>query len=137
MDEYVWDETYQVDVEILDQQHRVIFVSLQKISSAVAEVANEGTVLSLIDNFDIYCKVHFFDEERVMEHAGFPSVNLHQKQHDIFVNHLELFKAAYSPRKTTMKDDFIVIADWFVRHVMTFDRDYADFLKGKVNNHAG
>jgi hemerythrin-like metal-binding protein len=129
MEAYEWNVTYQVDVEILDQQHRVIFASLQKISSAVAEVANEGTVLSLTDNFNIYCKVHFFDEERVMENAGFPSVDLHRQQHDIFVNHLELFKAAYSPKKTSMKDDFINIADWFVRHVMTFDKAYADFLK--------
>lgn len=129
MKTYLWDKTYQVDVEILDQQHRVIFDSLQKISSSVAGGADEGAVLSLLDAFDIYCKVHFFDEERVMETSGFSPVDLHRKQHEIFVNHLELFKAAYSPRKKTMKDDFIVIADWFVRHVMTFDREYANFLK--------
>ena len=42
MKTYLWDKTYQVDVEILDQQHRVIFASLQKISSAVAEGAEIG-----------------------------------------------------------------------------------------------
>jgi hemerythrin len=129
MEAYVWNETYQVDVEILDQQHRVIFAYLQKISSAVAGGADEVTILSLIENFDIFCKVHFFDEERVMDNARFPSVDLHRKQHDIFVTHLELFKAAYSPPKMIMKDEFSVIADWFVRHVMTYDREYADFLK--------
>jgi hemerythrin-like metal-binding protein len=130
MELYVWDETFKVDVEILDQQHRVIFDSLRKISSAVAGAGDQGIVLSLLDSFDIYCKVHFFDEERVMENAGFPSLDLHRKQHDIFVNHLELFKASYSPRQTDMKDGFIAIGDWFIRHVVTFDRAYADFLKG-------
>ena len=131
MEAYTWNNTYQVDVEILDQQHQVIFASLQKISSALAGGADAGDILSLIDNFDIYCKVHFFDEERVMENAGFPPGDLHRQQHGRFVNHLELFKAAYSPTKTSMKDDFSTIADWFVRHVLTFDKAYADFLKSK------
>jgi hemerythrin len=129
MTSYIWDETYAVDVEILDQQHKVIFDSFRKISSAMADGSDGGIVCSLLDAFDIYCKVHFFDEERVMETAGFPLLELHRTQHELFINHLELFKASPSFDVKNAQDEFVTIAEWFIRHVVTYDREYADFLK--------
>ena len=128
MTKYGWNETYAVDVEILDQQHKVIFDSLRKIGCALADGSNAGSVPSLLDAFDIYCKVHFFDEERVMETAGFPHLELHRKQHELFIHHLETFKASHSFGASTARDEFVIIAEWFIRHVLTYDREYADFL---------
>ncbi len=125
---YAWDETYAVDVEILDQQHKVIFDSLRKISCALADGSDTGSVPSLLDAFDIYCKVHFFDEERVMETAGFPHLELHRKQHELFIHGLETFKASHSFRTSSAQDEFVTMAEWFIRHVVTYDREYADFL---------
>ena len=129
MTKYVWDETYAVDVDILDQQHKVIFDSFRKIGSAMADESDGGSVPSLLDAFDIYCKVHFFDEERVMETAGFPSLEPHRKQHELFINHLELFKTSHSFAAKRTQDRFAIIAEWFIHHVMTYDREYADFMK--------
>ncbi len=128
MTTYTWNETYAVDVEILDEQHKVIFDSLGKICFAMANGSVGHIVPSLLDAFDIYCKVHFFDEERVMETAGFPHLELHRKQHELFIHHLELFKASRSFDTKSAQDEFVSIAEWFIRHVLTYDREYADFL---------
>ncbi len=129
MKTYIWDGTYAVGVEILDEQHRVIFDSLQRICAAMADGSVIGTVPSLLDAFNIYCKVHFFDEERVMETAGFPTLESHRKQHDLFIHHLETFKSSHSFGASTSQDEFATIAEWFIRHVVTLDREYADFMK--------
>jgi hemerythrin len=125
MMELIWDEHYSVGIEPMDNQHHVIFDHMSAISAALAKGAPDPEIPGMLQKFDIYCKMHFFEEERLMDEMQYPDLAGHRRQHDLFVSNLEGFMT----RKQQGLDDFIAIRDWFLSHILREDIPYGAFRK--------
>jgi hemerythrin-like metal-binding protein len=106
-------DVYLVGNELLDAQHKVI----------LSYMSNE-----LADRLDIYCKLHFLDEEKVMEEMDFPGIVDHTAQHALFVTHLENFMGRYEELNSEKNiDELTFLKGWFLEHIEAFDRKYAEY----------
>ena len=120
-----WDEHFSVGVATMDKQHQVIFDHMSAVSSALEEGAPHPKSAQLLTTFDIYCKMHFFEEERLMDEMQYPALAGHRRQHDLFVSNLEGFMVQQHQRL----EDFLVIRDWFLSHIIHEDIPYGAFKK--------
>jgi hemerythrin len=120
-----WDEHFSVGVASMDKQHQVIFDHMSAVSSALEEEAPGSKSALLLEKFDIYCKMHFFEEERLMDEMQYPALAGHRRQHDLFVSELEGFMA----QEHQGLDDFFAIRDWFLSHILREDITYGAFRR--------
>jgi len=120
-----WDEHFSVGIMMMDKQHQVIFDHMSDVSSALEEEAPHSRTALLLETFDIYCKMHFFEEERLMDEMQYPALAGHRRQHDLFVSNLEGFMA----QKHQGLEDFLAIRDWFLSHIIKEDIPYGAFRR--------
>ena len=83
-----------------------------------------------MDELDAYCKLHFRDEEKMLEEIDYPEIDNHKAQHALFVTHLDSFLGKYEEQNITRNvDEFLFLKGWFMEHIAGFDRQYANLRK--------
>jgi hemerythrin len=125
MMDLIWDKHYSVDIEPMDNQHQVIFDHMSAVSAALGKGAPDIEIPGMLQKFDIYCKMHFFEEERLMDEMQYPTLAEHRRQHDLFVSNLEGFMT----QEHQGLDDFLAIRDWFLSHILHEDIPYGAFRR--------
>jgi hemerythrin len=121
----IWDGHYSVGIEPMDSQHQVIFDHMSAVSDALEKGEPLPEIREMLQKFDIYCKMHFFEEERLMDDIHYPALSGHRRQHDLYVANLEEFMT----RKHQGLEDFLAIRDWFLSHIIQEDIPYGAFKK--------
>jgi hemerythrin len=92
---------------------------------------NKGKDLfELVDSFESNCKLHFMDEEKVMEKLDFPEIEEHKAQHMLFVTHLKDFMGKLEELNSVMNiDELMFLKGWSLEHIEVFDSKYAEYKK--------
>jgi len=130
MEFFSLSDVYLVGNELLDAQHKVILSYMAKVHTYLLAENKGKDLFELVDRLDIYCKLHFLDEEKVMDEMDFPVIVDHMAQHALFVTHLENFMGRYEELNSTQNiDELMFLRGWFLEHIEAFDRKYAEFRK--------
>lgn len=131
MTEFSWEASYNVNIETMDRQHQKIFDYMAMIHDALVDKAEHVGIEDMLDKFDMFCKMHFYEEERLMEEMNFPSTIGHKRKHDLFVSNLGRFRSSDIGHNKKAQDDFVSIKDWFVDHILSEDMRYSEFYASK------
>ena len=135
MPSFSWEPAYSVDVDSMDSRHKKIFDHMATIHHTLSDKQHIDSIDEMVDKFDIYCKMHFYEEERLMEGMNFPSIAEHRRQHDLLVLNLDRFRSAdLAGLDQNFADEFEKIKNWFVNHILTEDMRYSEFYLGKHRN---
>jgi hemerythrin-like metal-binding protein len=130
MEKFSLSDAYLVGDDLLDAQHKVILSYMAKVYKYLLAGKKEKDVFELVDRLDTYCKLHFLDEENLMEEMDFPEIASHKAQHALFVTHLENFVGRYEKQNITKNvGEFIFLKGWFLEHIEELDKKYADYKK--------
>ncbi len=124
--ELVWQEDYEIGVEIIDKEHRRLFQIISKLFAAKEEGANSHWACREgIKFFKIHAMKHFSDEEKYMESVNYSGYEQHKRIHDGFRKYTlpalerELEQTDYSP--DTVGHFLGVCAGWLIGHTLTED----------------
>nr|AQV13780.1 hemerythrin [Thysanocardia nigra] len=112
---YVWDESFKVFYDNLDDEHKGLF---QGVFGVAADQASGAALANL-------CQVtesHFKDEEGMMTKAKYGAFGPHKQAHDEFLGKIKGLSAP-------VDDGTVAYAkDWLVNHIKGTDFKY----KGKL-----
>lgn len=114
---FVWDESFKVFYENLDEQHKGLF-------KAIFDVAKNPGDAGLLNHLDQVVGAHFATEEKMMQEKNYAAADYktHKEAHDDFVKKLKSLK-------TPLSNDTLHFAkDWLVNHIKGIDFKY----KGKL-----
>nr|Q5K473.2 RecName: Full=Myohemerythrin; Short=MHr; Short=myoHr [Sipunculus nudus] len=114
-DPYVWDESFKVFYQLLDDKHKQIF---QGVFDCAKDPSSAAKLQKLIE---VTAK-HFSDEENMMQQSKYSGYPPHKKAHEEFLGKLRGLRA---PLDTAGLD---YCKDWLVQHIKTIDFKY----KGKL-----
>jgi hemerythrin len=115
---------------LLDAQHKVVLSYMTKLEAYFLAEKTDQDMPGLIDRLDTFCKLHLWDEERVMEEMNFPGIPDHKVQHALFIKHLENFTGRCEDLDRVKKiDELNFLKDWFIEHIEIFDKRYAEYKK--------
>nr|AQV13591.1 hemerythrin [Arichlidon gathofi]AQV13718.1 hemerythrin [Oligochaeta sp. EP-2017] len=112
---YVWDDSFKVFYENLDEEHKGLFKGIFD----CAKAPGDGNALSHL--LKVVCE-HFSDEEGMMQKANYGDFAVHKQMHDDFVAKLKGLSCPLSP------DTIHFAKDWLVNHIKGTDHKY----KGKL-----
>lgn len=111
---FVWEESFKVFYENLDEEHRGLFDGIFK---CAADRGNKGLLEALANKV----KAHFTNEEKMMDKASYACAD-HKQKHADFVTKLNSLS-------TPLDDGSINFAkEWLVDHIKETDFKY----KGKL-----
>jgi hemerythrin-like metal-binding protein len=123
-------EVHLVGDEVLDAQHKVILSYMAKIRAYFLLDKKDKDLLVLVDRLETFCKLHLWDEEKVMDEMHFPEIEGHKVQHALFIQHLGNFTGRLDDLNFVKKiDELNFLKAWFLEHIEVFDRKYAEFYK--------
>ena len=81
MSYFPWRNKYSVGNQQMDNEHKLLVDLIDQLHDAFVSGRSADTALSVADTLVEYTKTHFVNEERLMEEAGYKSLESHRKNH--------------------------------------------------------
>jgi|GEM_PF-1322147 len=102
----------------LDAEHRAVLEYLDELYQGILAGRGEKQLFSLLEKLEVYFKLHFLMEERLLEEKGCPDLKEHLLEDAMFVRHLERVLAELRESTTTRAvDKVLFLKSWFEEHV--------------------
>ncbi len=122
-----WNNSLAIGIEAIDTQHKQIFEHLLAIENSVAKRDPWHILRFLLSQLAEYMKFHLAVEEAMLEIVRYPQRAEHGQAHAKIMEQIaELEKQL---QKTGSGADLVnFFEDWFIRHVLADDREYAAFV---------
>lgn len=123
----VWNERYNLGVEVIDKEHKRLFKILSKLFDlGEQEEKNQWVCQEAVKFFKSHALQHFADEEKYMDSIGYEGAAMHRRTHKNFREitlpalEKELAVTHFSERAI---DHFIgVCAGWLIGHTLIEDQ---------------
>lgn len=129
VDRIAWSDDLLTHVDVIDADHRKLFVLANGIFASVS--LGSDAVDSAMGELWNYTKVHFGREEDSMRQTEYPRRTAHKKEHEDLLARFDYLTerlAASGPE--AIGDDVIrFMEEWLKDHIMSFDKQYADYLR--------
>lgn len=127
MEKVVWDDQYNLGVEVIDKAHAKLFRIVGKLMFLVNSGENgESACKEGLKYMENYTMKHFFEEEAYMRSIRYKEYGRHKKIHDDFRNKTlsalkwNLESEGYSPAAVQR---FVgTLLGWLTGHIMTEDQ---------------
>lgn len=124
---YSWASLLEVGIAEIDEQHRTLFRLLNELRAAADAPDATERQTAILAELDEDTRQHFATEEQLMRDIGFPDIAAHIAEHQRLQRELEDCRAQVLDRKGAI-DFSAFIKSWLIGHLMTMDREYADYL---------
>ena len=124
-----WEESWCVGDDKLDNDHKVLVSTINRLIAARED--QEPTDWVLQDIAD-YANFHFTREEEMMKSSGYPGFDAHVKEHRMFIEWLDTVKTTFKvdvEARHYITDSVIeYLQKWLKEHILGTDMAY----KGKI-----
>ncbi|MBI2314028.1 MAG: hemerythrin family protein [Betaproteobacteria bacterium] len=127
-----WTSALEVNVQVLDEQHRALAGLLDKIEDLLRQKSDRAEIEKAMAEFAHHTKLHFQAEERLMAEHDYPGRHNHI---DVMHDHLleELAKLRLDLHSGTLHLNartLRFLRDWMVSHIQA-DKELGAFLNSK------
>ncbi len=123
-----WDGSLAIGIKVIDEQHRQIFERLLAIENSVTKRDPWHILRFMLSQLAESMKFHLAVEEAFLEVTRYPDLLEHRESHAKII---ELMADLETKLQRSGSSDNLVgfFENWFVRHVISSDRDYAAYMK--------
>jgi len=123
-----WDDSFAIGIEAIDNQHKKIFEHLLAIEKSVAKRDPWHILRFFLGQMSEYMQFHLAVEEALLEIVGYPDRGSHCDSHARLVDQIASLEEKLK-QSATGENLVGFFEDWFVRHVLSNDREYAAYVK--------
>jgi hemerythrin-like metal-binding protein len=128
--EFKWDSSLALDIPHIDEEHRQIIDTMNRIADLNRKSFDKEQLLSSFKLLIGLTQKHFKDEEELMRQENYPNFETHKRIHDSFLETLERYKvemesSVYRRFPSAVFDFF---KTWITTHIMIVDRQYQEFF---------
>ena len=121
-----WSKDLEIGVPFVDADHKVLINLLNQVDDCITE-QEESTVLgSVLEALVSYTEYHFTREEKLMELAGYPSIDEHKNVHQkLFHKVRAIYHSFAADRESVQVDDVrSFLQSWLTSHILVEDVKY-------------
>ncbi len=129
-----WDPSLSVGVEEIDEQHRAIITLINALGSGKG-ADDPAMVVATLRFLRDYLNGHFDLEMELMLDLGYPQLETHRQQHELFINHVIFFEIEreFGVVTRAVLDDLLAfLKDWFFNHIATEDKALGEFVRRRA-----
>ena len=134
MDFAIWSETLSVDIDLIDDQHKVL-IQLINDSARVALEKDSKKAKEILKELKSYTDTHFSEEEELFKRSNYPNVDKHLKEHSYFINKLEEFDESLMNSEPSISLNMLeFLKNWLYYHIEIVDNGYALYVKKMMSD---
>lgn len=124
-----WNESYNIGVKEVDNQHQKLIDIMNELCDAV-DSGKEGFVIEkVLNDLKEYAVEHFDLEEKYFDQFDYEKADEHKGQHKAFCKKIsDLIDLMMNEGESVSNETISFIADWFVNHTQTSDREYVELF---------
>lgn len=125
-----WQESYATGIQIVDDQHRQIFQTINQLFDLLQADAPLPQIRDNLDFLIAYAVNHFQTEESFMTESGYPSLSEHIEEHRNLIARIHAIRARFAtPEPPTLLELSRMVGEWTSHHIGEVDMGYVGFLK--------
>lgn len=130
--ELKWNKDISVDDPLIDSQHKELIRIANVLIKAVTLGRDRRIVNNVITKLREYTVFHFSSEEDLMEKAHYPGRGEHVQEHNRLKREVKDYQRQLYEKQNLTPDAVLeFIKDWLLGHILTYDRDLANFIHEK------
>ena len=134
MEKFVWTDEYNLNIHIIDEQHKHFFEIVNQIYDLIKDkTVTKTDIIKIVNDLINYGYYHLSTEEKYFNQYLYSDRMSHMKQHEMFrkqtadyVAHLE--KSDVDLVKLSLEIDNFA-KNWLSHHILVNDRQYVSFFK--------
>lgn len=127
-----WQPTFNLNIAIIDEQHKLLVDLINELSEAYTSNKDRKILEKLINKLGVYASMHFAREEHYFEHFGYPDMDAHLKEHDHFDDMITQFEDEFVSGKEDLSITILLfLSEWLVGHINDSDKKYVPYLKAR------
>ena len=126
-----WDDSLAVGVDEIDAQHQSIIALINDLAARKNQ-ADETAAAQALHFLRNYLHDHFELETELMLDMGYPDLEAHRQQHELFVNHIiffEIEKEFGVVSEQMLADILAFLKEWFLSHIQHEDKALGRFVR--------
>lgn len=121
-----WQDGYALDLDEIDDQHRMLFDIMNRLWSAIIRRAETVELGGILEDLERYTVLHFTEEETFMRSISYMDFDEHIEQHRRFVDYIIQEKRSALAGRQVSLELIHFLRDWLVNHILVEDKRYAD-----------
>lgn len=126
---FEWNETFSVNIESIDSQHKVLIDYVNQLHDAMMEGKAHIEVAPILDGLVSYTASHFKHEEDMFKQYNYSDAQEHNKIHADLVAQVLDFKAKFAEGEVPLSSDLMeFLKQWLMDHILEEDKKYVDCL---------
>ncbi len=127
---FQWEAKYSVGIQSIDNQHREIFVVLEKLVEAMKKGHASDVTNQIIVDLERYAVIHFQKEEFFFKRFNFHGSSEHISEHQDFKNKIVSLKSDLKSGKITLTFDLLnFLKEWIEHHILVVDKQYSECFR--------
>jgi len=113
----------------MDDQHGILMDTMNELRLAVVHGRGREEISALLDQLIEFTRMHYWSEEQLMEHSGFPGLAEHRDEH-----HAMLARMLQSGHKVQygegvpLRQLLCSLRDRYIDHIEKLDQPYGPWL---------
>jgi hemerythrin len=128
-----WNNTFSVGVSKIDEQHQEFVSLLNELHDSVQREKAGEVISHVLTELQRYVIDHFKTEESWMKLYNFPDIASHKREHLEASQRVSFFVLEHERgQKTVVVDLLKFMTDFFLNHILTVDRNYMPYFRGKI-----
>ncbi len=125
-----WNDSFNVNIEIIDKQHQLLVKMINDLYDAMVKKQDRETLGKLLKQLGVYAAMHFAREEHYFEMLNYPDIKAHLKEHDYFEDKIAAFEEDFETGRQNLSLDIMkFLATWLLEHIKKRDQKYSAFLR--------
>jgi len=124
-----WKDEYSVEVEEIDNQHKVLVNTINDLYTGMKTGEGKDALEKILNTLADYTVKHFSTEEKYMTQFGYPEYEDHKKEHENFVQKVGAFIEDFKRGKMLLSLEILTfLKSWLADHITGTDRHYIEFF---------
>ena len=124
-----WDESFSVNVEMIDKQHQMLLTMINDLYDAMNSGKEKDVIQKLIGKLKDYAAMHFGREEHYFKIFSYPESEVHEKEHNDFEEKVLKFENDFIEGRQSLSMEIMnFLSHWLVGHIKGSDKKYGPFF---------
>lgn len=129
-----WTDKYLLNIDLIDQQHKVFFELMDKEIKQV-DIQDYEQLASVIEKLEDYCIYHFKSEEEIMRKSGYKDIEVQIAQHKFFIQKIDILKQELNYSNPLLFEKITgFMKRWFLSHIIQSDKKFQDTVTEYLND---
>ena len=128
-----WNESYSVNNEEIDAQHKKLFSIVNTLHDALMNKDSNDITLArdaALKSLEEYSQEHFSFEERYLQSIGYPEFEQHKKEHGKFIQRVAKLRNELSISGVLVPTEVMnIVVEWLSSHTLREDQKYRRFAE--------